>query len=125
MSVNVIMLLGRLGADPESRSTAGGTPVCNFRLATDEGRGEDKRTSWHTCVAFGKTAELVREYLRKGDQAHLQGRLQYREWEKDGQRRITAEIVVDRVTFVGGKSDRASNNGGGGYGYGGGAGYGR
>ncbi len=104
-SVNRAFLLGRLGKDPVSRE-AGATTVCNFSIATSEKRGEQEQTTWHDIVAFGKTAEICQKYLTKGSQAHVEGRIQHREYEaKDGTKRKVTEIVADRVTFVGSKRD--------------------
>lgn len=107
-SVNKVFLLGNLGTDPEVKFTASGVAVTNFTLATSSWvKGEDK-TEWHRIVAFDKTAELAGKYLRKGSQAHIEGRLQTRSWEdKEGNKKYTTEIVADRVTFVGGKSGGA------------------
>jgi len=107
-SVNRVILLGRLGQDPEVRFTPGGQAVCNFSLATDEEwKGKDgekqKRTEWCRIVVWGKLAELCGEYLKKGRQAYVEGRLQTREYEKDGQRRFSTEIIASTVVFLGGK----------------------
>ncbi|MBW1714032.1 MAG: single-stranded DNA-binding protein, partial [Deltaproteobacteria bacterium] len=97
--INKVILIGNLGADPEMRYTAGGTPVANFRLATSErfkdASGEwQERTEWHRVVFFGRTAEVCGEYLTKGRQVYVEGRLQTRSWEdKEGQTRYTTEIV--------------------------------
>lgn len=110
-SVNRAMVLGNLGQDPEVRFTPGGQAVCNFSVATNE-KWTDKsghtqeRTEWHRIVAWGKTAELCGEYLRKGRQVFIEGKLQTREWtDKEGTKRYTTEIVADRVTFIGGKDE--------------------
>ena len=98
--VNKVILVGRLGADPEVRYTQDGTMVTNFRLATDE-RWTDKsgeraeRTEWHRIVTFGKLAETCGNYLSKGKLIYIEGRLQTRSWEdKDGNKRYTTEIVA-------------------------------
>lgn len=106
-SVNRVILLGRLGKDPEVRFTPGGQAVCNFSLATDdEWKGKDgekqKRTEWSHIVVWGKLAELCGEYLKKGRQAYVEGKLQTREWEKDGQKRYSTEIVASTVVFLSG-----------------------
>jgi single-strand DNA-binding protein len=112
-SVNRVQILGHLGRDPEIRQTGNGGSVCNFTMATSE-KWKDKvgesqeRTEWHRIVVWGKTAELCAQYLRKGRQAFIEGRLQTREWEKDGMKRTTTEIVADKVTFVGGGEKRES-----------------
>ena len=105
-SVNKIMLLGNLGGDPEMRYTKGGNPVCNMRVATNskwkDSKGEwVERTEWHRIVVWGSSAENCNTYLKKGRTVHIEGRMQYREWEDDNStKRITAEVVADRVTFV-------------------------
>jgi single-strand DNA-binding protein len=107
--INKVILIGNLGRDPEIRYTAqGGTAVANFTLATSEsfttreGKRED-RTEWHRIVVWGKTAELCTQYLAKGRQVYIEGRIQTREWEdKDGQKRRTTEVVAQTVQFLGG-----------------------
>jgi len=111
MSVNKVILVGRLGRDPETRFTSGGQAVANFSIATDESykdrNGErQKRTEWHRLVVWGKQAEIVQKYLKKGSEAYFEGRLQTREWQdKEGQKRTTTEIVVTDFRFLGGKGD--------------------
>lgn len=109
-SVNKVILVGHLGSDPEVRYTQGGAAVASFNLATNEsytdksGQRQD-RTEWHRIVAWGKTAELCGEYLQKGRQVYLEGRLQTRQWDdKEGNKRYTTEIVANNVTFLGGGS---------------------
>ncbi|AEH45544.1 single-strand binding protein [Thermodesulfatator indicus DSM 15286] len=107
MSVNKVILIGRLGADPEIRYTADGQPVATFRLATSE-RWTDKngqrqeRTEWHRVVAFGKLAEICGEYLSKGRQVYIEGRLQTRSYEdRDGIKRYVTEIVAQNMQMLG------------------------
>src|SRR5512137_1288617 len=98
--VNKVILIGNLGADPEIRYTSNGTAVANFRLATTERcnnpTGEkEERTEWHRIVAFGKLGEICGEYLGKGKQVYIEGRIQTRTWEdKDGKQRTTTEIIA-------------------------------
>ena len=99
--VNKVILLGSCGQDPEVRFMPNGNAVCNLSLATSES-WTDKQTSqkvekteWHRVSMFGKVAEIAGEYLRKGSQVYIEGKLQTREWEKDGIKRYTTEIVVD------------------------------
>jgi len=106
--VNRVILLGNLGADPEVRYTPSGNAVANFRIATNEswtdknGQKQD-RTEWHRIVAWGKTAELCGEYLNKGKQVYIEGKLQTREWaDKENRKNFTTEIVASQVTFLGG-----------------------
>lgn len=111
MSVNKVILVGRLGRDPEIRYTSSGQPVANFSIATDESykdrNGErQKRTEWHRLVVWGKQAEVVQKFLKKGAQAYFEGRLQTREWQdKEGQKKTTTEVVVTDFRFLGGRGD--------------------
>lgn len=110
--VNKVILVGTCGQDPETRYTPGGTAITNLSLATSE-QWTDKqtgqkveKTEWHRVALFGKVAEIAGEYLRKGSQVYIEGKLQTREWEKDGIKRYTTEIVVDMqgtLQLLGGK----------------------
>lgn len=108
MSVNKVILVGRLGRDPEGRSTNGGSRVVRLSLATDETwsdqRGErQKKTEWHRVVAFGKVADNCERYLKKGSQVFVEGRLQTQEWQdKSGAKRATTEVVAASVKFLDG-----------------------
>lgn len=109
-SVNKVILLGNLGADPELRYTPSGVPVATFNMATNE-RWKDKdgndqqRTEWHRIVAWRRSAEIASEYLSKGRQVYIEGRLQTRNWEgQDGIKRYTTEIIADRLVLVGSRS---------------------
>ncbi|MCI0422481.1 MAG: single-stranded DNA-binding protein, partial [Acidobacteria bacterium] len=108
-SVNQVTLVGRLGKDPELKYTQGGDAVANFSVATDETwkdkSGEkQQRTEWHNIVAWKKLAEICGQYLRKGSQVLIQGRLQTRKWEdKDGNTRYTTEIVASNLVMLGKK----------------------
>lgn len=107
--INKAILVGRLGRDPEVRYTSDGRAVTNFSIATsdewkDKDTGEKKeRTEWHRIVAFGKLGEICGEYLSKGRQVYVEGKLQTRSWEKDGVTRYTTEIVAGDVQFLGGR----------------------
>jgi len=124
--VNKVILIGNLGQDPEMRSTASGTAVANLRLATADRRKDrdgnwTDHTEWHTVVAFGRTAENVAQYCRKGKQLFVEGRLQTRKWQdRDGRDRYSTEIVADNVRFLGGRGESAGYSApspmGGGYG---------
>jgi single-strand DNA-binding protein len=97
------MLIGRLGRDPEERSTTGGTRVSNFTLATDSFRGNngDKVTEWHRIVVFGKVADVCIQYLAKGRLVCVEGSLQTRSWEKPpGEKHYMTEVVGSRITFL-------------------------
>jgi len=106
-SINRVILVGRLGRDPEDRVTTGGTRVSHFNLATDQfkpGNGNgagQKTTEWHRVVAFGKAAEQCNQYLCKGRLVCVEGSLQTRSWEKpQGEKHYTTEVVAARVTFL-------------------------
>jgi len=107
-SVNKVILVGNLGRDAELRFTPGGAAVATLNMATTEvwndkqGQKQEK-TEWHRVVVWGKQAESLQEYLVKGKQIYVEGRLQTRQWDdKDGQKRYTTEIKADRVTLLGG-----------------------
>lgn len=108
MSVNKVILVGRLGANPELRHTPSGASVANFNLATneswvDKSGQKQERTEWHKIVVWGKVAELCNQYLSKGRQAYIEGRLQTRQWEdQNGQKRYTTEVQAQTVQFLGG-----------------------
>jgi single-strand DNA-binding protein len=110
-TVNRVLLVGRLGKDPEERTTAGGTRVSNFSLATDtyrSGNGE-KTTEWHRIVVFGKVAEQCNQYLRKGRLVFIEGSLQTRCWEKSpGEKHYFTDIVASRVTFLDSKGNNVT-----------------
>jgi single-strand DNA-binding protein len=133
--VNKVILIGNLGADPEVRFTPGGQAVANFRVATndswtDKAGQKQERTEWHRIVVWGKLAELCGEYLKKGRQAYLEGRLQTREWtDKEGKKNYTTEVVANTVQFLGGGRGEGAGSGGrggpsGGEDFGGGQGQG-
>ncbi len=124
--VNKVTLIGNLGADPEVRYTANGSAVANIRLATaeswrDKESGEQQeRTEWHRVVFFSRLAEIVGEYLKKGSQVYIEGRLQTRKWQdRDGNDRYTTEIVANDMQMLGGRGgapggdshDSGSNHG--------------
>lgn len=112
--VNKVILVGTCGQDPETRYTTNGNAITNLSLATSE-QWTDKqtgqkveKTEWHRVALFGKVAEIAGEYLRKGSQVYIEGKLQTREWEKDGIKRYTTEIIVDmqgRMQLLGGKPE--------------------
>ena len=111
MSVNKVMILGRLGQDPETRETNSGNSVCNFSVATSESwkdkSGEkQEKTEWHRVAAFGKLAEICGQYLSKGSQCFVEGKLQTRSWEDNaGEKRYTTEILASSVQFMGGNKN--------------------
>ena len=108
--INKVILVGRLGRDPELRYTPSGTAVANFSLATDErwsSNGETQsRTEWHNIVVWSKLAEICNQYLTKGRLVFIEGRLQTRDWEdKDGNKRRTTEIVATDMKMLGGRRE--------------------
>jgi single-strand DNA-binding protein len=121
MSINKVMLIGRLGQDPELKYTPSGSAVCNFSLATseswtDKSGQKQEKTEWHRVVVWGKLAELCNQYLAKGRQAFIEGSLQTRQWDdKSGQKRYTTEINAKNVQFLGGQAgasqDRSADQG--------------
>lgn len=124
--LNKVMLIGNLGADPEVRYTAGDKAVANVRLATaeswrDRDSGEQQeRTEWHRVVFFGRLAEIVNEYLRKGSQIYVEGSIRTNKWQdRDGNDRYTTEIIASEMQMLG---SRAPGGGGGGGGPSGGSG---
>jgi len=106
-SVNKVILVGNLGRDPETRYTTSGDAVTNIRVATtdtwkDKNGEKQEKTEWHTVVFFGRQAEIAGEYLKKGKQVYVEGRLQTRKWQdKEGQDRYTTEIVAERMQMLG------------------------
>ncbi len=114
--VNKVILIGNLGNDPDVRYTASGAAVANISLATaeswrDKESGEQQeRTEWHRVVFFGRLAEIVAEYLKKGSQIYVEGRLQTRKWQdKEGKDRYSTEIVANEMQMLGSRSGGGSN----------------
>jgi len=110
--INKVILVGNLGKDPDMRYTAGGDAVANLSIATSESwndnqTGEKKeKTEWHRVVFFNKPAETIGQYVKKGQQLYVEGRLQTRKWQdKDGIEKYSTDIISDNFTFVGSKSD--------------------
>ena len=116
--INKVILVGRLGKDPEMRHTQNGTSVCQLNVATSENWVKDgqkqERTEWHRIVCWSKLAEICNEYLKKGRQVYVEGRIQTRAWDdKEGNKRYTTEIVASTVQFLGtsgGRSDASSDD---------------
>ena len=109
--VNKVIVVGNLGQDPETRYMPSGSAVTNLRVATNESwkdkqTGEQKdRTEWHSVAMFGRLAEIAAEYLRKGSQVYIEGKLRTRKWQdKDGNDRYTTEIIADEMQMLGGRS---------------------
>jgi single-strand DNA-binding protein len=118
-SVNKVILVGNLGRDSELRYTPGGAAVATLNLATtevwnDRNNQRQEKTEWHRVVLWGKQAESLQEYLTKGKQIYVEGRLQTRQWDdKDGNKRYTTEIKADRITLLGGGGSGRGGGGGG------------
>lgn len=117
MSVNKVIVLGRLGSEPELRYTPSGAAVANFSVATsdnwtDKSGEKQEKTEWHRIVVWGKLGELCHQYLSKGRQAYIEGKLQTRSWEdKDGVKKYTTEILANTVQFIGNNPSAGANTG--------------
>jgi single-strand DNA-binding protein len=115
-SVNKVILIGGLGRDPEVRFMPNGEAVANFSMATtetwkDKQGARQEKTEWHNVVAYRKLAEIIGEYLKKGSQCYIEGKLSTRKWEKDGVTRYTTEIIADHMNMLGSPSkDNASQS---------------
>ncbi|MGC1463114.1 MAG: single-stranded DNA-binding protein [Terracidiphilus sp.] len=110
-SVNKVILLGNVGKDPEIRSTPGGTMVASFSLATSDryqdqqGNWQD-RTEWHNLVAFKRTAEIIRDYVKKGSKLYVEGRIQSRSWDdKEGLKHYKTEIIINDLSLLSGREE--------------------
>lgn len=116
-SLNKVMLIGFTGRDPEVRYTADGAAIANLSLATtetwkDKSGEKQERTEWHRVAMFGKLAEITGEYVKKGMQIFVEGRLQTRKWQdKDGQDKYTTEIVADTMKMLGSRGEKTSPSG--------------
>jgi len=122
--INKVILVGNLGADPETRYTPSGTAITSIRIATSESwkdkqTGEQQeRTEWHRIEFFGRLAEIAGEYLKKGSQVYIEGKLRTDEYEKDGIKRYSTKVIADEMQMLG---SRGGGEGGGGFSGGGGA----
>lgn len=113
-SVNKVILVGNVGSDPEVRTTGNGNTVASFSLATSWKRGDEEKTDWHRVSCFGKTAEIVEQYVSKGDRLYVEGRISYRQWENDeGEKRYYTDINAFEVVMLGGSSPSGGHGGGG------------
>lgn len=109
-SVNKVIIVGNTGRVPEIRYTQGGKAVASFGVATSDGKGDRERTEWHNVVVWDKLAEICGQYLTKGMQVYVEGRLTYRQWtDKEGHSRTSAEVVASQVVFLGNKGDRQTS----------------
>jgi single-strand DNA-binding protein len=123
-SVNKVILIGNLGADPELKYTPSSRALCNLRIATtevykDKGGQRQEKTEWHRVTVWGDQAENCSKYLSKGRSVYVEGRLQTRSYEKEGQKHYATDVVADRVVFLGGGGGAGDGGGGGGAGGGG------
>ncbi len=115
-TLNKVMLIGRLGADPELKYTPSNTAVLNMRIATNTSyKAQDgsqvENTEWHRIVAWRKLAEIINQYAKKGSQVYVEGRITTRSWEdKDGTKRYTTEVVADSIQLLGGRGDRDTSS---------------
>jgi single-strand DNA-binding protein len=114
--VNKVILFGNVGKDPEIRATQGGTTVASFSLATADRhkQGEEwvDKTEWHNVVAFRRTAEVIRNYVKKGSQLLIEGKIQTRSWDdkESGQKKYRTEIIINDLTLLGGGQGRENGN---------------
>jgi single-strand DNA-binding protein len=121
--INKAILVGNLGNDPEMKYTQGGMAICTLSVATTSARKDkegavQEKTEWHRVKLFGKLGEIAGEYLKKGSQVYLEGRIEYGSYEKDGQKVYTTDIIADEMQMLGGKggggeSERPARGGGG------------
>ena len=127
MSVNKAILIGRLGKDPELRYTQSGKAMASFTMATNESwKGQDgqkqESTTWHNIVAWGKPAEIIKEYMSKGREIYIEGRIANRSYDdKEGIKKYISEVVVQNFQFIGGRGESGGGSGGGDSGGGGGS----
>lgn len=116
-SLNRVTLIGNVGQDPETRYLPDGASVTNLSIATseswkDKNTGEaQERTEWHKCIAFRKLAEIISQYVHKGDKLFVEGKLQTRKWEKDGTTHYSTEIILDNMLMLGGKRETGTAGG--------------
>lgn len=106
--MNSVQLIGRIGKSPEIRYAQSGTAVCNVSLATNKKVKREDKTSWHRLVAFGKTAELIEKYVKKGDQLGVEGEISYGSYEKEGVPVYTTDIIVNRIHFISEKKEQSN-----------------
>ncbi len=113
--VNKVILLGRIGKDPEVKHMENGNMVASFSIATSEKykdkSGEVKETTeWHNCVFWGKPAEIVEKYVKKGDMLYVEGKLKTRSWEKDGVTKYATEVIGNAIQMFGGKKEESTDD---------------
>ena len=116
--INKVILVGNLGADPETRSMPNGNAVTTINIATseswkDKNSGQQQeRTEWHRVVFFNKLAEIAGQYLKKGSSVYVEGSLRTNQWEKDGQKHYSTEVIANEMQMLGGRGDGGGNSGG-------------
>ena len=106
-SVNKAIIIGRLGKDPEVRTSQAGKAFCSMTVATDSGFGDKRVTDWHTVVTFDKQAENCGRFLKKGSSVYVEGRISYDKYEKDGQTRYTTRIIANTVQLLDSRNSQA------------------
>ena len=99
--MNKVILVGRLGQDPEHQTAQSGKTFCKFSIATNDGFGDNKKTNWHSCTAFGKVADIINQYAKKGNEIAVSGSLDYNKHED----KTYTNILVNDFTFIGGKKE--------------------
>lgn len=102
--MNKVTLVGRLGQDPELQTSQGGKSYCKFSIATNDGFGDNKKTNWHSCTAFGKVADIINQYTKKGSELAVSGTLDYNKHED----KIYTNILVNDFTFIGGNNSQSN-----------------
>jgi single-strand DNA-binding protein len=108
--MNTITLVGRLGKDVEQSTSKANKPIAKFSIATNDGYGDNKKTNWHNCVAFGKTAEILAQYVSKGSEIAVNGSVDYNQYEdKQGVKKTFTSVLVNNFTFIGGKNNQTSD----------------
>lgn len=108
-TVNKATVLGNVGRDPEIKTTSGGLLIATFSIATSyKAKDRDEKTEWHNITAFGRTAEIVRDYVKKGSKIYVEGRLDTQTWEKDGHKNYRTSIIVDELTLLDGGGQKAA-----------------
>lgn len=108
--VNKIIILGRLGQDPETTYSKTGTAICKFSMATSEKINDKEVTQWHRITAFGKVGEILDKYVHKGDELYIEGKISYGSYEKDGITRYTTDIIVRDFNFISGKKNSSGQS---------------
>lgn len=111
-NVNLQILVGRVGKDPEIRHLENGNSVANFSLATndnykDKQGNKVEQTDWHNCIAWGTLVQVIEKYVNKGDLLYIEGKTKTRSWEKDGEKRYTTEVLVNKLTMLGGNKSES------------------